>query len=272
MKLIGRAVPVAALSGLLIVSQPVAGEEAPPPPADKPDRLVMVGVGPRLAPDYPGASSTSLGGFPVVNVWRENEPFPVETPDEAKGIKLVGLRKSVAAGIAFAIAPSRSADDAPPGFDKIGFGVETGLYVEGYVTPHLRLRGEARQGIGAHKALTGDLALDLVLRGTNERQLLTIGPRARFASAKYNRRFFGVDAEAAGASGLAAYNPGGGLYAIGAMAGAYQPLGERWGLFGFAGYDRLQGDAARSPLVRERGKRDQFSAGLALTYVFRIKR
>lgn len=262
------AFPAMALSVLLAV--PAAAQD--PVPADRPDRLVMLGAGPRLEPAYPGASSTTLGGFPVVNVWRENEPFPVETPDEAKGLKLVGLRKSIAAGIGFAIAPRRKVEDAPPGLDPIGFGIEAGPYVEGYITPHLRVRGEARQGIGGHKALTGDLALDLVLRGSNDRQLLTIGPRARFASGEYNRRFFGIDPAAASRSGLTEYRPSGGLYAIGAMAGAYQPLGKRWGLFGFAGFDRLQGDAARSPLVRQLGDRNQFSAGLALTYVFRIER
>jgi outer membrane protein len=249
-----------------------AAADGPDPETDRPDRLVMVGVGPRLAPNYPGAANSGIGPFPVVNIWRENEPFPVETPDEAKGIKLLGLRKSIAAGIAFAIAPRRKAADAPAGLDPVGFGVETGLYVEGYLTPHLRLRGEARHGIGSHKAPVGDLALDFVWRGANERQLVTLGPRARFASAEYNRRFFGVDAAAASRSGLAEYRPGGGLYAIGAMAGMYQPLGERWGLFGFAGYDRLKGDAARSPVVRQGGDPDQVSAGLALTYTFRIKR
>lgn len=263
-----RALPVMALFGMLAI--PAGANEAAP--ANKPDRLVMAGVGPRLEPAYPGASGTSLSVFPVINVWRENEPFPVETPDEAKGLKLVGLRKSIAAGIALGIAPRRNADDAPPGLEPIGFGMEAGLYVEGYATPHLRLRAEARQGIGGHGALTGDLALDLVLRGKNDRQLLTIGPRARFASGKYNRRFFGIDPEAAVRSGISEYRPGGGLYAIGAVAGAYQPLGKRWGLFGFVGYDRLQDDAARSPIVSQHGDRDQLSAGLALTYVFRIKR
>ena len=238
----------------------------------KPDRLVMVGLGVRTKPSYPGSGDQSLGPLPVVNVWRSDQPFPVETPDEAKGLKLVGLRKNVAAGVSFAFAPVRKNKDAPPGFAEVGFGVETGLYVEGYVASGLRLRADVRQSIGGHKALTGELSLDYVLRGANDRQMLTIGPRVRYGSAKYNRAFFEVTPAAAAASGLPAYRPEAGVYALGAVAGAYQPLGERWGLFGFAGYDRLQGQAAASPLVSQRGKRDQFSAGLALTHTFRIKR
>ena len=209
----------------------------------------------------------------MINGWREDEPFPVETPDEGKTIKLAGSRDSASAGLTLAMAPRRGREIATQGLRKVGFGVEAGVFAEGYVLPRLRLRGEARHGIGGHAAATGDIALDYVLRSRdNERALVTIGPRARFASAKYNRKFFGIDAAEAAASGLPQYRAKGGLRALGVSAGAYYPLGERWGLFGSLGYDRLMNSAAESPLTRQRGSRDQLSAGLALTYVFRVER
>ena len=45
-----------------------------------------------------------------------------------------------------------------------------------------------------------------------------------------------------------------------------------WGVFGYARYERLIGDAAKSPIVRRFGSRDQLSAGLGLSYTFTIKR
>jgi outer membrane protein len=60
--------------------------------------------------------------------------------------------------------------------------------------------------------------------------------------------------------------------AYGVTTGAHYPLSKRWGLYGFVGYDRLIGDAAESPLVRQSGSPDQASFGIALTHVFRIKR
>ena len=45
-----------------------------------------------------------------------------------------------------------------------------------------------------------------------------------------------------------------------------------WGMFGFARYERLVGDAARSPIVREFGSRNQLSAGIGLNYTFTIRR
>lgn len=259
---------IAATAALFAAASAMAEE----PAADRPDRLFMVGMGPRLAPSYPGSTKAEFGPFPVINSWHEDEQFPVETPDEGKSIKLAGSRDKAAAGLTIAFAPRRGREAATEGLRKVGFGVETGIFAEGYVLPRLRLRGEARRGIGGHNALTGDIALDYVLRGRNERALVTIGPRARFADDKYNRKFFGIDAAEASASGLPQYRAKGGLRALGVNAGAYYPLGERWGLFGSLGYDRLMNSAAESPLTRERGSRHQLSAGLALTYVFRVER
>ncbi len=43
-------------------------------------------------------------------------------------------------------------------------------------------------------------------------------------------------------------------------------------MFGFARYERLLGDAARSPIVRELGSRNQLSGGIGLSYTFTVRR
>ena len=150
---------------------------------DRPDRLVMVGLGPRIEPSYPGSSRTSIGVAPVVNAWSEDQPLPVETPDEGKGPTLLGTRNASAAGLTFAFAPQRGSETATQGLRKVGFGIEAGLFAESYVLPGVRLRAEARHAIGAHAALVGDAALDLVLRSKrNDRAMLTLGPRVRFGT------------------------------------------------------------------------------------------
>jgi outer membrane protein len=40
----------------------------------------------------------------------------------------------------------------------------------------------------------------------------------------------------------------------------------------YARYERLVSDAGRSPLIRTYGSRDQISAGLALSYTFRLSK
>ena len=49
-------------------------------------------------------------------------------------------------------------------------------------------------------------------------------------------------------------------------------FGPRWGLFGYARAERLIGDAAKSPLVRTYGSRNQLSAGAGVSYAFTVRR
>ena len=247
------------------------GAIAPALAQDKPPRRVMIGAGVQTVPTYPGADSNSLAFLPLFDSWREGGPMPVESPDEAFGFALLGKRSGWAAGPAVSIAPTRSADALPalgPGLPKVGFGIEAGGFVETYVVPSLRLRAELRQGIGGHRALLGDLAADFVWRQGNEGAILTVGPRLRWGSAKHNRVYFGVPSPSPIAA-FAPYEPGDGIYALGAIAGMRLPLGRSFGLYGYLGYDRLTGPAKASPIVRV-GSRDQYSAGLALTYRFTL--
>lgn len=227
----------------------------------------MVGAGVQTIPAFPGAGENRITFLPLVDTWREGEARPVESPDESIAFAVIGSSADgFALGPAVTFAPTRSAGDLP-GLAKVGFGVEAGGFIDVWPARQLRLRAELRQGIGAHKALTGDLAADFVWRQGKEGPILTLGPRLRWGSSKYNRAYFGVPIGAA--TTLPAYQPGGGIYAYGAAAGLRLPLGQRLGLYGYAGYDRLSGEAAASPIVSV-GSRDQLSGGLALTYRFGI--
>ena len=234
-------------------------------PATAAGRRILVGAGIKAEPAYPGSNDLKPGFLPDFSVWREGEAMPAESPDEGVGPALIGQRGGTAFGPALRIAPRRSAADLP-GLPEVKFGIEAGVFAETYVTPALRLRSELRQGIGAHRALTGELAADLVARRSLEGPLLTAGPRIGWGSAKYNRAYFGVPAGLP-AAGFAPYTPSAGINSLGAVAGAHVPLGRALGLFGYAGYSRLVGPAARSPIVAA-GSRDQLSAGLALTFRF----
>ncbi len=240
--------------------------------SDKPDMFILVGGGIESRPKFPGAASNSFGFKPEIEIWREGEAFPVETPDEGKGFALIGTRGQTSFGPVFGFPQRRKGSDVAAGFSDVGFGLEVGGFVESYVTPAIRLRAELKQAIGAHNSLTGDIAADFVLRGKDENIVATIGPRVRWGSAKYTRTFFGVSAAESLASGLQAYQPSGGIYAFGVVGGAHVRLDKNWGLYAYAGYDRLTGDAASSPIVTNLGDRNQATAGLLLTRRFRIKR
>jgi outer membrane protein len=62
------------------------------------------------------------------------------------------------------------------------------------------------------------------------------------------------------------------VHAVGLASGLSYGFSPRWGMFGFARYDRLVGDAGKSPIVRDLGSRNQLAAGVGLTYTFTIRR
>ena len=97
--------------------------------------------------------------------------------------------------------------------------------------------------------------------------LVSIGPRLTLANGRYHRAYFGVN-PAAATPALHAFVPGGGVQAVGATAGAVRQVTRRWGLTGFLKFDRLVGDAERSPVTRRFGSPNQASGGLALSYTF----
>ena len=234
---------------------------------EKSGRNVMVGTGVQWVPVHPGADSSRIAFLPLVDTWRVGDAMTPESPDEAFGFAVLGERTGgISVGPALTFAQGREAEDLP-GLPEVSFGMEAGVFADAWPLESLRLRAELRQGIGAHKALTGDLAGDFVWRRGKEGTILTAGPRLRWGSAKYNRAYYGVPA--GGAGGFTAYEPGSGFYAMGATAGLRLPLNRIFGLYAYAGYDRLVGKAKESPIVRA-GQADQFSGGLALTYRFRL--
>jgi outer membrane protein len=90
------------------------------------------------------------------------------------------------------------------------------------------------------------------------------------ASAKATSPYFSITPAQSAASGLAVYDAGGGLRSFGAGAQARYAWTPRWAGHMFFEYERLAGDAANSPLVTQRGSRDQIQVGIGTTYAFDV--
>jgi MipA family protein len=251
---------VAALAGAAILSLVAAAPACA--------QTITVGGGAQTYPKYPGADTYGINFLPAFGFRREGTPMPFEAPDDGFGLGILGRDSVFNFGPAARLQNKREEDDVGAPVGDVGVTVEVGGFVEVLPVENFRLRAELRQGLGGHKGLTGDLGADFILRDEN-RYIFSIGPRARWADNDFHDAYFGVPL-AIPASGLPAYNPNGGIYAVGAVAGLTYKLGRNWGVQGYVGYDRLIGDAADSPIVRGFGSRHQYSGGLALFFEFNI--
>ena len=254
-----RAVTGIALLGPALYA-PASAQEAKEP------RRIRVGLGAQIVPSFPGAEDTDIRPFVDLALSRGDRPFAFEAPDESFGFSLINSG-GLQIGPVLNIEGSRTPEDIGAPLDKVSTIVELGGFAQYQLSPSFRVRTEARRGVGGHEGWTTVTGADYILRD-KDRYLFSIGPRLTISDSRYQRAYFGVTSAEAARSGLPAYRPDAGVQAIGGTVSFLTQVAGPWGLSSYARYDRLVGDAARSPVVRALGSRDQISAGLALTYTF----
>jgi outer membrane protein len=258
-----KIIAAAFAAGTLALSAPAAAQ-------DKEELRVRVGLGAQLKPAYPGADDSDLRPLFDFDFARGIEEFRIETPDDRFGIRLLSVGRFTF-GPAASYQGSRTDKDVGAPVGKVDATIEVGGFADYLVNDSLRVRGEMVKGVNGHEGLVGSLGVDHFWRD-GDKYAVTLGPRLLFSDARYQRAYFGVAPAAAATTGLPIYRPGSGIHAVALAAGAQTQLGPRWGLFGYARGERLVGDAAKSPIVRSYGSRNQLSAGIGLSYAFRIRR
>lgn len=181
------------------------------------------------------------------------DPWAIETGlDFGASLRFVGERSA-------ALYPELA------GMTDIDPALELGGTVS-FAQPAWEVFADLRYGIGGHESAVGELGMNLIAR-PNDALTLTAGPRVFIGSDDYAATYFGVTAAEAAASGFNAYDAQGGVLSAGVALGASYNLGSNWGLAGRVNWDRLQGDAAGSPIVQQ-GTEDQFSATIVATRRF----
>jgi outer membrane protein len=234
------------------------------------DVRVRIGLGAQLQPKYYGGDETELGPYWDLDFARGDKEFRFEAPDDGIDIALISS-DGFEAGPVGNIQRGRKNKDVGANVGKVKTTIEAGAFVQFHPIETIRVRGELRKGIGGHDGLVGDAGADFIWRD-GDNYVFSIGPRVLFSNAKFQRAFFEVTPAAALATGLPAYRPDGGMHAVAATSGLTYQFNQDIGMFGYARYERLVGDAARSPIVRQLGSRNQASAGLGLSYTFNVKR
>ncbi|MET0605711.1 MAG: MipA/OmpV family protein [Beijerinckiaceae bacterium] len=224
-----------------------------------------------IGPDWPGSDKIGLYGFPSFSLGRAGTENQFKAPDDGISLALIDMGVfRVGPVVRFVGGRYASQDARLYGLRKIRWGGEIGAFAEFWpIQDMLRTRFEIRQGVRAHDGLVADLAVDAIHRvGAHT---LSIGPRLTLGSGRYVDEFYGVTPAESAANGLvSAYAPSAGLTSVGALAAVNTAWTPKWSTSLYAGYKRLTGEAAASPITRAIGSPNQYSFGASATYTFTL--
>lgn len=248
----------------------VPGMAAAQETEDKPDLRVRVGLGAQVRPDFIGADSREVVPLIRVGTAKGDDEFRFSAPDDGFGIAVISSGR-LAIGPVGQLQSRRRDKDVGIPIGKVGRTLEVGAFADYVISDSVRFRTELRKGVGGHEGLVGQAGIDKIWRD-GDRYVFSLGPRVLWSNSRYQRAYFGVSPEAAVLTGLPTYRPGSGIHAVALSGGLTMSLGGPFGLFGYARAERLVGDAAKSPFIRDYGARNQLSGGLGLSYTFRIER
>ena len=230
---------------------------------------VTVGVEGSVLPTYEGSDRYMLRPFPLFDVRKAGTPPTFHAPRDGFGFGVYDngrFRVGPTAKVRFARQESDDSDLRGLGVD---WAVEVGGFADYWVTPWLRTRAELRQGFGGHHGIVSDLTADVVVPVTSK---LTFsgGPRLTLATDKAEDPYYSITASQALISGLPVYRAKGGVHSWGLGAQARYMWSPQWATYTYLEYQRLAGDAADSPLITQRGSRDQIQVGMGVSYSFDV--
>jgi outer membrane scaffolding protein for murein synthesis (MipA/OmpV family) len=219
-------------------------------------------------PDFPGADTYSVFGYPSIDFRRVGEPPRWNAPDDGFDFPVVDFQNFRAGPVVrFEGGRYYQSDRQLVGLRKVDWTIEPGLFFEFWPASWVRTRVEVRHGFHGHHGFVGDVAIDLV--HSDGPYTLSIGPRLSLGDSDYADTYFSVTPLEASLNGLVTpFNASGGIMSVGALASASYKWSEQWSTTVYASYRRLVGDAADSPITRHIGSPDQFTIGAAISYSF----
>lgn len=227
-------------------------------------------------PSFRGSDRYVFTPYPMISIRRGGEARHPEIPGDGFDIDLLN-NDFISLGPVAQYQPGRyySNERKLFGLRKLPWTIEGGAFVELWPTYNFRVRAEARHGFRDEDGWVASFAADFVQ--PMGAMLFTIGPRATWMSNRAMRNTFGVTWSEARLNnlvfpqhGLYAYNPESGLDSAGAAASLTYKFNDSWSATGTASYNRLVGDAGKSPIVKRLGSRNQYNIGLKAAYTFGV--
>jgi outer membrane protein len=221
---------------------------------------LIVGLGTGYFPAYEGADKYRVLPLPAIDVkWG---PFFV-------GLGGIGFdvvdTKWLTVGTSLTFVPGYRRGDVPEGIGRLSTGAGGRVFASLKAGGWVATIGATQTVAGATGGATADVSLSRPIVVTPRLTLIpTIG--TTWADAKYNNRYFGVDAQQSLASGLPQFAPGAGIKDATAFLTTSYRLTEHLILGVSAGATTVLGDVKDSPIVFH--KNAQPTGFLSIAYRF----
>jgi MipA family protein len=274
-------VSLGASGEMLCVCNSASAESAftlPAPPFELPfvppmsgNWTVMIGAEGQSSPDFEGAKHYLFSPVPIFSIRRAGSADVFRSPRDNASVALIDFG-DLRAGPAGKFVSSRKASRYSElnGLGDVKAAVELGGFIEYFPVDWFRVRNETRQGFGGHQGVVSDFSADFIVPVTRA-ITVSAGPRFTLESTKAVSPYFSVDTIQAMATGLSVFDAKGGAHSAGAGAQVKYQINPQWEVHSYVEYDRLLGDAAKSPLVTARGSINQTAVGIGASYAFDFK-
>lgn len=271
-------------AAIAMMAAATAQAEAPARPPEDRNSLTL-GLGGGIAPEYEGSGDYGFQPGGVIQGKIDGFDFQVRGPNIYVDLirDAPDSKWNVIAGPVAQLRFDRTSrsDIDDPRVAQLGTrdtAVELGGYVgigkKGFLIPPASLTFDlafVHDVAGAHESfiLTPGVALSSPV---SQRTFARLGISADYVGKGYGRTYFDVTPIAAPGALPAYATQGSGFKSIGTTLLLTHDLGgdsrKGWAVFGIAGYKRLLGQYAHSPIVREAGDADQFLAVAGFGYAF----
>ena len=230
---------------------------------------LSIGIGPAYRPDYFGSNDYELRADPEVFVKFRNFVF---LDNDGADLALFGF-SGFSFGPSIRLVGDRDESENP---DLIGLGdidptFEVGGFAATKFLDRFLVRAKIRKGVvGGHDGLIVD-ATGTALLFRVGRVSTSVSAQAAWIGDRYADTYFTVTPAQSLASGLPEYDADRGLRDVGGSFNAYVNIGKRWSLNPYVSYRYIFDGIADTPIIDERGERNQYTVGFHLMRQFEFK-
>jgi outer membrane scaffolding protein for murein synthesis (MipA/OmpV family) len=217
------------------------------PPVGPGESRLLVGGSALFRPAYHGSSDRSIMLLPLIDYAHVNGFFA--SSGSGIGYSFINSRVTQVGVRLIPQLPRQEGDSAALRWmGDLGWGVEASAYATQRLSPNWVIGANIRAG-GRGGEFDAGARYDMMLARTTRASVFGFGTAG---NAKSQQTWFGVDAGQSLASGYPVYSPGAGFRSLHAGVSVNHFFAGRWFAIGGIGFAHLLGDAADSPIVRDR--------------------